>query len=194
MNVTKRKKMKSLVGYDVGTLNNYAVNVDRIVEVKKMSLQQITGSFYKIMLADKADLLTYKREVISILLLLCMQREQSKGKMYKKSFQEIANKVIAPRLNRGLYNQASISSSLREERKDQIISIMSASAVADNKFEHVLCYMMIMTGEHLDELLLSGRDVQAIVKKGQLHKKTFISMEDIINGHNNMQLNQNQLS
>ena len=191
LNVTKRKKMRAIVGYDASELNNYAVNVDRILETKKMSLQKITGSFYKIMLAEKADLVTYRREVVSILLLLCLQREQSKGKMFKKSFQEIANKVIVPRLNRGLYNQASISGSLREERKDQIISIMSASAVAEDKFENVLCYMMIMTGENLGGLLLSGRDVQAIIKAGKLHKKTFISMEDIINGHNNMQLNEN---
>jgi len=191
LNVTKRKKMRAIVGYDASELNNYAVNVDRILETKKMSLQKITGSFYKIMLAEKADLVTYRREVVSILLLLCLQREQSKGKMFKKSFQEIANKVIVPRLNRGLYSQASISGSLREERKDQIISIMSASAVAEDKFENVLCYMMIMTGENLGGLLLSGRDVQAIIKAGKLHKKTFISMEDIINGHNNMQLNEN---
>ena len=183
--------MRSLVGYDVDALDNYAVNVDRILETKKMSLQKITGSFYKIMLAEKADLITYKREIVSILLLLCLQKEQGRGKMYKKSFQEIANKVIVPRLNRGLYNQASISSSLREDRKDQIISIMSASAVADEKFEHVLCYMMIMTGENLEELLLAGNDVQKIVQEGKLHKKTFISMEDIINGHNNMQFKQN---
>lgn len=175
--------MKEKVGYSLDILNNFAVNLENIKELRDITEIKVMGSFYKILMGERDMLEVYDKEVVSILLALSIASKSLKGKFYRKTFQEICKKAVVPGLNRGLYDQESISGILRRNGPKQMISILGAEAVSRNKLERAVSLLMIMVGKDLEELLISIKDLKKLLVEKGLLKKTFISLEDIINEH-----------
>jgi hypothetical protein len=175
----KENGMKAIVGYSATKLKDFAVEVDRIPELKEVSKMKVTGSFYKILLSDKRDLHEFAREAVSILCALVIALRYHERKYYGKSFQEIIIKRIIPLLNRGLYGQESIRDSLRNDSPDERITILGTAAIAQDKPETAIALLMILVGKDLEELLLTGDEMNEIFVKKGLLSKTFISMEDL---------------
>jgi len=176
-------KMKAMVGYSEDILNDFAVNIDSIKELKKVSKMKATGSFYKLMLGDKEDIIAYSSEIVTILLCLSVAAKYNKGKFFKKTFQEIVKKAVIPGLNRGLYGQESIRELIRVDSPDEKINILGAEAVSLDKPERAIALVMILVGKDLEELLLTGRDARKLLVGNGLLRKTFISIEDIKKCH-----------
>jgi hypothetical protein len=171
--------MKAKVGYSVDVLRTFAMSMDNMLELKEVSKMKARGSFYKIMLGEKADLIMFARETVSVLLSLTLAFRYNESKMYGKTFPEIVSKKIIPELNRGLYNQESVQFALKTDAPEERIHILGAEAITKDKPEKAIALLMILVGLDLEELLLDGAEVQRIFREKHLLSKTFISMEDI---------------
>lgn len=170
-----------MVGYSEDVINDFAVKVDAITQLRSVSQMKATGTFYKLMLGTKDEIIEFAPEIVSIILAMALASKSSIGRFYGKPFQEIAKKAIIPRLNRGLYGQQSIVNLLRTDSPDEKINILGAAAISVDDPERAIALIMILVGKDLEELLISDRDIKELLVDKKLLSKTFISIEDIRN-------------
>lgn len=175
-----------MVGYSADLVLNFSATVDHMRDLRDIRSTFIMGSFYKTMLSDKEVLMENSREIVSVLLALCLARRANSPKYEGKEFNEIAEKAIIPSLNRGLYDQNRTSLEIRSKISSDGIGRVAAEAISEDKYEKVICLIMILVGEDLDDILMSGNDTIRLLEEGNLLGGSYISEKEIIDAAQNM--------
>ena len=175
-----------MVGYSRESVLNMAVLMDSSGLELSATQQKITASFYKIMLGDIQDIMTHKKDVISVLFFLSLLYLKRSVKHERKNFISIADTILIPMFNRALYEQTSVATSLHRPSEVPVIQVLSAEAIGKNDLVKVIALlMMIENSDFQDSIVSTDKSKYYIGSKGLFLNKTFVSLEDIIDASNN---------
>jgi len=175
-----------VVGYSTESIKAVGAVLDRVGADAFMARQKVTASFYKIMMGDFDTIITHKKEIASLLMIMMIMHIRKDVKHEAKTAVKIAEEVLIPMMNRALYEQASVFSALSRPNDIPMLQIMSMDVIGKGHLEKVISMIMILTKTDFQDLLMDDSKMEYYIRdKRMFRDKTFISLEDVVDASNN---------
>lgn len=174
-----------MVGYNKDKLINFLSVLDNYDIGSAVTKPKIRASFYKIIMSDIDQIHAYKKEVVSILLVMAAIYSKKSSRNENKSYSTIAAEIISHELNRSLYGQQRLSSLLLRPAEVPAIQLLSMESISNSKFIDTIALLLIFLDSDLDDLFVSDGLLKKMIRDGLYMGDSFATIEEVINASNN---------